>query len=487
MFSQTSEYAIRALTILARYPLDQFVLVGTLGRERRAAAPLPEQDPPEPGADANPGIAQGEPRAASGWPAAPTRVTLFEVVNAIENLSQTRRCLMGQAECSDERACPLHEFWVTQTNRYMETLHTTSPGRNPCASRRKLQDKRAQLAGRLTSAHRPPPLRNASIEAASPLTGRGCFRLQVNAKDAGKRRRPEQPLLRPSGLEDALAGRAGEAVEEEIEVELMLAEGDDGDTAGDEVGDQFAGLAEVALNADQQMAAVGVGGLPPGGAADKMVSIWALGWPLTSHSRMREPLRRRETSPVVASAGHPTAVHHADPAAQADHVGQQYENEPVDGRPTADRRCRAVRPDRRDARRQVPGRSWPRRVARRLTGPASSSASQRPAGGPPRKRLRGHPQVDAANPYGGHRLISIAGDPGDPGEPVADFTALGVPIIAFREHQLDLDLLLDRLAARPAKASPAQGQPPAPALPSRPGAYAPNINSPARSGRGRLD
>ena len=32
MFSQTSEYAIRALTILARYPLDQFVLVGTLAR-----------------------------------------------------------------------------------------------------------------------------------------------------------------------------------------------------------------------------------------------------------------------------------------------------------------------------------------------------------------------------------------------------------------------------------------------------------------------
>jgi len=30
MFSQTSEYAIRALSILARYPRDQYVLVGTL-------------------------------------------------------------------------------------------------------------------------------------------------------------------------------------------------------------------------------------------------------------------------------------------------------------------------------------------------------------------------------------------------------------------------------------------------------------------------
>jgi Rrf2 family protein len=127
MFSQTSEYAIRALTILSRHPQEQYVLVGTLAE----TAGLPHHYLSK--------ILQNlvrmqilESRKGShgGFRLARScdRIMLFDVVNAIENLSQSRRCLLGKAECTDERACPLHEFWVTQTNRYMETLHTTSLG-----------------------------------------------------------------------------------------------------------------------------------------------------------------------------------------------------------------------------------------------------------------------------------------------------------------------------------------------------------------------
>lgn len=127
MFSQTSEYAIRALTILSRYPLDQFVLVGTLAE----SADLPHHYLSKILQNlVRMQILESRKGSRGGFrlSRSPDEITLFEVVNAIENLSQTRRCLMGQAECSDERACPLHEFWVTQTNRYMETLHTTTLG-----------------------------------------------------------------------------------------------------------------------------------------------------------------------------------------------------------------------------------------------------------------------------------------------------------------------------------------------------------------------
>lgn len=127
MFSQTSEYAIRALTILSRYPLDQFVLVGTLAE----SAGLPHHYLSKILQNlVRMQILESRKGSRGGFRLARNadEINLFEVVNAIENLSQTRRCLMGQAECSDERACPLHEFWVTQTNRYMETLHTTSLG-----------------------------------------------------------------------------------------------------------------------------------------------------------------------------------------------------------------------------------------------------------------------------------------------------------------------------------------------------------------------
>lgn len=127
MFSQTSEYAIRALSILARYPRDQFVLVGTLA----TSADLPHHYLSK--------ILQNlvrmqvlESRKGSrgGFRLArdPDEITLYEIVNTIENLGQTRRCLLGQAECSDERACPLHEFWNGITSEYMKTLQQTSLG-----------------------------------------------------------------------------------------------------------------------------------------------------------------------------------------------------------------------------------------------------------------------------------------------------------------------------------------------------------------------
>jgi Rrf2 family protein len=127
MFSQTSEYAIRALSILARYSREQFVLVGTLA----TTADLPHHYLSK--------ILQNlvrmqvlESRKGSkgGFRLArdPDQITLYEIVNAIENLGQTRRCLLGQAECSDERACPLHDFWVKQTTGYLDTLQRTSLG-----------------------------------------------------------------------------------------------------------------------------------------------------------------------------------------------------------------------------------------------------------------------------------------------------------------------------------------------------------------------
>jgi Rrf2 family protein len=127
MFSQTSEYAIRALAILARYPLQQYVLVGTLA----TAADLPHHYLSKILQNlVRMQILESRKGSRGGFRLArdQDQVTLYEIVNAIENLGQTRRCLLGQAECSDERACPLHEFWVSQTGHYLQTLQMTTLG-----------------------------------------------------------------------------------------------------------------------------------------------------------------------------------------------------------------------------------------------------------------------------------------------------------------------------------------------------------------------
>ena len=127
MFSQTSEYAIRALSLLAPYPRHEFILVGTLA----TTADLPHHYLSKILQNlVRMQILQSRKGSKGGFRLArdPDEITLYEIVNAIENLGQTRRCLLGQADCEDERACPLHEFWVMQTTDYLDILQNTTLG-----------------------------------------------------------------------------------------------------------------------------------------------------------------------------------------------------------------------------------------------------------------------------------------------------------------------------------------------------------------------
>ena len=58
----------------------------------------------------------------------PDEIPLYEIVNAIEDLDEPRRCVLGQAECTDVHACPLHQFWVKQTDDYLDILQNTTLG-----------------------------------------------------------------------------------------------------------------------------------------------------------------------------------------------------------------------------------------------------------------------------------------------------------------------------------------------------------------------
>ena len=38
-------------------------------------------------------------------------VTLYDIAEALDDPLLDERCMLGAAVCSDERACPAHEFW----------------------------------------------------------------------------------------------------------------------------------------------------------------------------------------------------------------------------------------------------------------------------------------------------------------------------------------------------------------------------------------
>lgn len=56
----------------------------------------------------------------------PDSITLHDLCESLADPNIQSRCMLGTAECSDERACPAHKFWVTQRNKQIEFLKKTT-------------------------------------------------------------------------------------------------------------------------------------------------------------------------------------------------------------------------------------------------------------------------------------------------------------------------------------------------------------------------
>jgi Rrf2 family transcriptional regulator, iron-sulfur cluster assembly transcription factor len=51
-----------------------------------------------------------------------TEITLYDLCVSLDDPCVLPRCMLGTAECSDERACPAHQFWTQYRNRYIDYL-----------------------------------------------------------------------------------------------------------------------------------------------------------------------------------------------------------------------------------------------------------------------------------------------------------------------------------------------------------------------------
>jgi Rrf2 family protein len=57
---------------------------------------------------------------------APANITLYDVCVALDDPSVQSRCMLGTAECSDDRACPCHEFWKSHRLEFHQFLQGTT-------------------------------------------------------------------------------------------------------------------------------------------------------------------------------------------------------------------------------------------------------------------------------------------------------------------------------------------------------------------------
>jgi Rrf2 family iron-sulfur cluster assembly transcriptional regulator len=124
--SRSTEYAIRALTYLAQQQADgRYHLARTMAEKLGIPAPFlgkillggVTREILESQRGRNGGFRLCIP---------PEQVTLFMISESQETNTGGRSCLLGQAECSDERACPMHEYWKVAAANFEVQMGSTT-------------------------------------------------------------------------------------------------------------------------------------------------------------------------------------------------------------------------------------------------------------------------------------------------------------------------------------------------------------------------
>lgn len=125
MFSQTSEYAIRAMIEISTRPDGELVLASDLGDALGIPAhylskilqQLVRARVLKSTRGRNGGFGLARPAA---------NIKLRDIVAPFEDLKKYEECILGQPVCNEAGACPLHDFWKDVRERYVDELKTKS-------------------------------------------------------------------------------------------------------------------------------------------------------------------------------------------------------------------------------------------------------------------------------------------------------------------------------------------------------------------------
>ena len=125
-FTRSTEYAIRSLTYLAKHRESGAY---HLAREMSEVLGIPA---PFLGKILQPLVMRGvldSQRGRNGGfrlSKEPTEVSLHQIADSQELIYEKRQCFLGQAECTDERACPMHEYWKVASANFEDRMNQTT-------------------------------------------------------------------------------------------------------------------------------------------------------------------------------------------------------------------------------------------------------------------------------------------------------------------------------------------------------------------------
>ncbi len=56
----------------------------------------------------------------------PEMITLLDIAQALDDPLLEERCMLGTADCTDERACPAHSFWTQHRKEQVDFLREST-------------------------------------------------------------------------------------------------------------------------------------------------------------------------------------------------------------------------------------------------------------------------------------------------------------------------------------------------------------------------
>lgn len=125
MLSKSGIHAVRALIVLAELKNGEYRGAVAIARQNNAPGnylgKLLQQL-------ARRGLVKSQKGLGGGFRLArdPHKITLYDIVDAIEDVGRWRDCILGRPNCSDKNPCPVHNQWGPVRDAYLALLKDTT-------------------------------------------------------------------------------------------------------------------------------------------------------------------------------------------------------------------------------------------------------------------------------------------------------------------------------------------------------------------------
>ena len=125
MITKTGVYGIRAMLALAQLPEEEFAGAPTIAESI--------QVPPSYLSKllqilARAGLVHSQRGVAGGFRLArdPALISLYDIIDPLESIERWSGCFLGNAQCSEESACVMHERWKAVQQAYLGMLRRST-------------------------------------------------------------------------------------------------------------------------------------------------------------------------------------------------------------------------------------------------------------------------------------------------------------------------------------------------------------------------